>query len=72
MCAFLDIAEDAVTDGLDKPVNEGLKADLPIYLRHYLFDQYADEMHEMADKGVAYAKAWLDEHNEIVRRESSK
>lgn len=71
ICTFLDIDKNAVTDGLDRRVNEGLKEPLPLELRQYLYNQYAPEMNEMADSGVQYARTWLDEHRTIINGKSS-
>jgi len=69
ICNFLDIDEDGVTDGLDKPVNQKIQAELPINSRYHLFSQYEGEINDMVENGIAYAQGWLDEHQAIVERE---
>lgn len=68
ICTFLDIQKDIQIENLEEPVYQGVAGELSLEFRRYLYDQYAPEMIDMADSGIDYAKKWLDEHNEIIKR----
>jgi len=72
ICAFLDIQTDIQIENLEEPVFQGVAGELPLELRKYLYNQYAPEMKGMAESSIDYAHKWLDEHNEIVKHETSK
>jgi|GEM_PF-1960141 len=72
VCIFLGIKHDVELEDVNQKVHVGIRGELPLELRYYLYNLFNKEMIQMADSGIEYAHKWLDEHNEIVKDALSK